>query len=104
MLQNLNDLAKKQPIDTDYLVSQTPTHTHLLLRLGENCDYPEEVHHTANEYILVLEGRCRIEIAEKVYTAVQGEMITVTQSMVHRFLPESDCLLSVNFVSTKEHP
>ncbi|MBM7037509.1 cupin domain-containing protein [Vibrio ulleungensis] len=102
MLHNLNELARKQPIDTDYLISQSDAHTHLLLRLGDGHSYPDELHQSANEFILVLEGHCHLQLGDDVYTAKQGEMLTVDASIPHRFLPHSDCLLSIHFINLEE--
>lgn len=97
MKHALLTVAETLPVDTDHLVRETEHTTQLLLRLGEGQTYPDERHQTADETILVLRGKCDIEIEDTTIALEAGDQVTVAAGLAHRFLPSSDCCLSVLF-------
>ena len=89
--------AKLLEIDTDHLVRQSGQLTQLLLRLGDGTYYPDEIHACASETILVLEGECHLLLLEDTLVLKAGQQVTITANQLHKFLPESECCLSVTF-------
>lgn len=94
--------AKQLEIDSDHLVRQCGNVTQLLLRLGENTYYPDELHTSASETILVLQGVCHLLMDEETLILTSGQQVTVEANQLHKFLPASDCCLSLTFEKVPE--
>lgn len=94
--------ARKLEVDTDYLVRQSGKLTQLLLRLANDTDYPDEIHTSASETVLVLEGECHLLLLEETFILRGGQQITIEANTLHKFLPKSDCCLSVIFEKVHE--
>jgi quercetin dioxygenase-like cupin family protein len=94
---SLISIARELDIDKDLIISETNSSTQLLLRLGDQQQYPFETHSGANETILVLDGRCYLEVEEQTYILKNSDQLTIAAGTEHRFLPDSECCLNIRF-------
>jgi len=97
VIKELVATATSLEIDTDFLLSK---HTHsmqLLLRLGNNQEYPWEQHAGKTESITVLTGYCAMEVEDQRFELKTGDQIEIAPDERHRFLSDSECNLLVFF-------